>query len=282
MQKLAKDIVALLLKQKRQLTQYAQHCQGMYCENCQKAHVVKVINAIKFQQPLNLILPAFPAKSANRQKTISAYPDLGELMGLINLNQLCKELEQFHKPGVTLTICSDGRVFNDLVLVSNQDVDTYQQGIKAIIEQNHLTHLTTFSLDDVYLREDYQFMREKLVLEFGESLDSLKTKIQADEILLHQFNGIHRFIIEDQLYLRHTISKNQVRKLAKVIAYDVLRRSNAWSNLLANTFPQSIRLSIHPQPCGSEKLGIQFLPADNCWATPWHNVLLKTRILLKE
>jgi pyoverdine/dityrosine biosynthesis protein Dit1 len=42
-------------------------------------------------------------------------------------------------------------------------------------------------------------------------------------------------------------------------------------------FPKAIRLSIHPQPCGSEKLGIQFLPATNCWATPWHNVLLKNK-----
>ncbi|STX27869.1 pyoverdine biosynthesis protein PvcA [Legionella beliardensis] len=277
MHEIAKHIIALLLNHKRQVKIYAKDCQGNYCVNCQEPHLFKVIQALKVQQPLILILPAFPAKSANRQKTISAKPDLGEIMGLRNLNELCKEIEQLHPLGVKLIICSDGRVFNDLVLVDDEDVDIYQQGIQAIITHNQLTHLSTFSLDDIYPHQDYERMREQLINQFGESVLSIKKRIQLDEMLLYQFNGIHRFITEDQLYLRTSMSKNQVRKEAKQIAYDVLRRSNAWSNLLAMNFPQAIRLSIHPQPCGSEKLGIQFLPAANCWATPWHNVLLKNR-----
>ncbi|MGQ3887894.1 L-tyrosine/L-tryptophan isonitrile synthase family protein [Legionella sp. CNM-1927-20] len=277
MQRIAEKILALLLKQKRQVKPYALYCQGDYCSNCQEPHIAKVSQAIKMEQPLTLILPAFPAKSANRQKTISSHPDLGEIMGLKNLNQLCHEIKQLHAPGVELIICSDGRVFNDLVLVTDADVDIYQQEVKLIITENKLTYLSTFSLDDVYTHCSYETMRERLINEFGEPLASLKKRVLANEILLYQFNGIHRFIIEDQLYLRRDISKNQIRKEAKQVAYEVLRRSNAWSNLLANHFPYAVRLSIHPQPCGSEKLGIQFLPSTNCWATPWHNVLLKNR-----
>lgn len=277
MQRMAKEIIALLLKQKRQVKSYALNCQGNYCPNCQEPHLAKVFQAIVMEQPITLILPAFPAKSANRQKTISSRPDLGEIMGLKNLNQLCHHIKQLHAPGVQLIICSDGRVFNDLVLVKDTDVDIYQQEIKSIIAKNELTYLSTFSLDDVYTHCSYEMMREKLINEFGEPLPSLKKRVLANEILLYQFNGIHRFIIEDQLYLRQNLSKNQVRKEAKHVAYEVLRRSNAWSHLLANYFPYAVRLSIHPQPCGSEKLGIQFLPANNCWATPWHNVLLKNK-----
>ncbi|MDP1604320.1 MAG: isocyanide synthase family protein [Legionella sp.] len=271
----ARKILALLLANKRQATLKINNCHSNFCLQCQRPHLEQVSFAIKTQQPLTFILPAFPAKSSNRQKTISAKPDLGEIMGLSNLNTLCGKINKLHPPGVTLLICSDGRVFNDLVLVSDEDVDLYQQGIKDIIKNRQLTHLDTFSLDEVYNDHDYVFMREQLMNEFGESLELLKRRLHHDDALLYQFNGIHRFVLEDQLSLKSYQSKNQTRKEAKEIAYDVIRRSNAWSRLLENYFPHGVRLSIHPQPCGSEKLGIQFLPATNRWATPWHNVLLK-------
>jgi L-tyrosine isonitrile synthase len=271
----ARKILALLLANKRHAKPKMNECHSNFCLSCHLPHLEQVMFAVKTQQPITLILPAFPAKSSNRQKTISAKPDLGEIMGLSNLNTLCGTINELHSPGVTLLICSDGRVFNDLVLVSDENVDLYQQGIKDIIKNRQLTHLNTFSLDEVYNTRDYVRMREQLMNEFGESLDALKRRLHHDEALLYQFNGIHRFVLEDQLFLKLNQSKNQTRKEAKEVAYDVIRRSNAWSRLLENYFPQGVRLSIHPQPCGSEKLGIQFLPATNRWATPWHNVLLK-------
>lgn len=273
---LVQRILNLLMAQVRQAEpELGSNCSGKNCHSCQQPHFEKLLNIVEQQKVLTLILPAFPAKSANREKTISSKPDLGEVISLKHLNELCKSMDNYYPHGIKLVICSDGRVFNDLVLVRDKDVDLYQLGIKNIIKQQKLSFITIFSLDDVYPNQSYAQMREKLMEVYAESFSSLQNRILIEKQARYQFNGIHRFVFEDQLVLNDHLSKNQIRSLAKQTAYEVIRRSNAWSRLLSNYFPTAIRLSIHPQPCGSDKLGIQFLPNSNRWATPWHNVLLK-------
>jgi pyoverdine/dityrosine biosynthesis protein Dit1 len=268
-------LLKLVLSQRRVSEVSEKTCVGILCNQCRYHPQQKIQNAVREQRILTLILPAFPAKSANRQKTLSEKPDLGEILSLINLNRLCQTMQEVYPVGVQLIICSDGRVFNDLVLVSDPHVDLYQQGIEHIIKEHQLTHLSTFSLDQVYPCSDYQIMRQLLMTEYGESLDALRQNIAEDPNARYQFNGMHRFIIEDQYALKPEYSKNKLRKEAKKITYELMSRSNVWSRLLVQYFPQSVRLSIHPQPCGSEKIGIQFLPSANRWGTPWHNFLLK-------
>ncbi|HHS8307245.1 TPA: L-tyrosine/L-tryptophan isonitrile synthase family protein, partial [Legionella anisa] len=268
-------LLNVLLNQRRVSELTEKQCSGILCPECTRHPQQKIQQAITEQRMLTLILPAFPAKSSNRQKTLSEKPDRGEIIGLSNLNQLCQTMQEAYPVGVKLIICSDGRVFNDLVLVNDLHVDVYQKGIQQIIEDYQLSHLSTFSLDDVYPYHNYQIMRESLMIEFGQSLGELKKHIATEQSARYQFNGIHRFIVEDQLALKPEQTKNKIRQEAKHIAYEVIRRSNAWSKLLAHYFPQSVRLSIHPQPCGSEKIGIHFLPVSNRWSTPWHSVLLK-------
>ena len=65
--------------------------------------------------PIHFILPAFPAKSPNRQKTLGALPDMADLEGLRMLNALAAKIRAVHAPGARVLICSDGRVFADVV-----------------------------------------------------------------------------------------------------------------------------------------------------------------------
>jgi len=266
-------LMTILVKYQR--TSEQSLCQGLQCVSCMRYPFTQITEAIKHKRPLTLVLPAFPAKSANRQKTLSAKVDLGEVIGLKNLNALCRELHYHYPYGVQLIICSDGRVFNDVVLVNDDEVDIYQQGIEQIIKQHRLEYLSLFSLDDVYPMFNFSQKRAQLMRDFAEPLSQLRQRMEEETATRYQFNGMHRFIVEDQLVLKPHLSKNQIRKQAKASTYEVMRRSNAWSRLVATHFPHALRLSIHPQPCGSEKFGIQFLPATNRWATPWHNVLLK-------
>src|SRR5690606_32250340 len=73
------------------------------------------------------------------------------------------------------------------------------------------------------------------------------------------------------------ISKNRLHKQSKEIAYQVIQRSRAWDNLLAHVFSQTLRLSIHPYPLTHHKFGIELVRAQDRWATPWHNVVLKIK-----
>lgn len=269
--KLQMDIMEILINYVRS----HETCNHVNKNHCYEIHRSKILTLIHQKKPIYFILPAFPAKSANSKKTAGTLPDLGEYLSLQFLNNLCKQIQAIYPYGAHILICSDGRVFNDLVLVSDLQVDHYSQQIKKIIKQNKFLHLSTFSLDDCFQEMEYPEMRKQLMDNFGESLVILKNKIKTEEESTTLFNGIHRFIFEDQLVHFPSISKNQIRNQSKQIAYEVMLRSNAWSNLLKHKFPFAIRLSIHPQYCSAEKFGIMLLKSKNVWATPWHRVVLK-------
>ena len=87
-----------------------------------------------------------------------------------------------------------------------------------------------------------------------------------------QLDGIHRLLFEDEIVRAPALSRTQARKVTRARAYEVVRRSDAWSALVATAFPRAVRLSIHPQPDVSPKIGIALLPAEDPWLTPWHGV----------
>lgn len=279
---LARKILDLIYPYHRGWHEQSTCSQG----NCFSKHLNKLAKQIETNDVIEFVLPAFPAKSPNNNKTYGPLPDLGEKLSLAFLNELCEKIKQFYPRGAKIIICSDGRVFNDLVKVSDEAVNLYMQGINAIIQEENLTNITTFGLEQCYGAISYEAMRTQLTETYGEKLSSLKNKVKSIMTSKMLFNGIHRFIFEDHLSILQELSKNQIRNLTKETAYQVIQRSNAWSQLIENQFPHAVRLSIHPQYCNSEKLGIMLLKSEDAWATPWHRVTLfdgtKHRLVRKQ
>lgn len=87
-------------------------------------------------------MPAFPAKSGNYEKTHSHLPDFGEVESLRRLNEVAARIGEVYAPGAEFVICSDGRVFSDLVGVKENDVTDYAKEIKLIALKFSLKHLT--------------------------------------------------------------------------------------------------------------------------------------------
>lgn len=245
--------------------------------DCFKIHVNKIVRLIKLNKKIQFILPAFPAKSVNKNKTEGPYPDLGERLSLRFLNNICEQIQSLYSFGAQIIICSDGRVFNDLVTVTDNNVNCYINGIHRIIKEDHLKNLSFYSLDQYYHEGSYDYKRQQLLSSFGQPFTSLKNKVKNSISVKLLFNGIHRFIFEDYVTLFTNLSRNQIRNMTKDIAYQVIIRSNAWSSLIAHQFPNAIRLSIHPQFCNSDKFGIMLLKSRDQWATPWHRVVLIDR-----
>lgn len=236
-------------------------------------HFNKITECVSKNKPIQFVLPAFPAKSKNHQKTHSHVPDLGEVESLRRINSMCKEIIRVYSPGAQIVICSDGRVFSDLVGVTEEDVTSYRLAIKEIAENFNLEYLTFFDLEDRYPKEfNFHEMRSALESEHASSIDDLKLRVKKDKNTGSLFNGIHRFIKEDYLVIKPDLSKNQINKVSKSVAYQVILRSNAWSSLVEQEFPNAVRLSIHPQALDSEKFPIQLLPCKENWGTPWHRV----------
>jgi pyoverdine/dityrosine biosynthesis protein Dit1 len=223
-------------------------------------------------EKLVFILPAFPAKSPSPLKTSGVLPDMGEVLALQNLNRMCEEISGHYAPGAEVIICSDGRVFSDVVGVSDELITAYAEGIDEIIREFDLTHLKTFAMDELLPELEGDELRHALLRNFSMTLEEVREKARNNPAL---FNGLHKFMVEDQLPLS-TLSKNQLTKLMKEKTYELMRRSDAWSALLEEKFGDVLRLSIHPYPLANEKFGVKLVTSSEKWATPWHNVTVRT------
>lgn len=269
------------------------------CPSCHAPHLAKVVSAVKTGRPITFVLPAFPGKSPNLSKVLGPLPDMAEQRALQFLQHLCDRIRPIYSPGAQIIICSDGRVFSDIVGMRETDVTEYQRELDQMIEDLGLTSISTFNLDELIKidepnkRTDFIQMRRKLMEGFGRPLELLREKVLSgskefsspDDVESHRmYCGITRFLVEDSTYPGQTKSRSAIQRDCKARAYEVIRRSNAWTNLIAERFPEAVRLSIHPQTCGSKKLGIRLIGTEN-WITPWHGVAVKINdnfILLKR
>jgi pyoverdine/dityrosine biosynthesis protein Dit1 len=260
----------------KELSKLSNH--GNVIEDYYQIPIMQKLEAQMVQRKtLQFLLPAFPAKSPSPLKTAGHHPDLGEVLALNNLNEMCKKITSLYEPGAEVIICSDGRIFSDVVMVSDKIIDEYSEWIKSIIIEFDLKHLSTFAMDDLHQEMNGPELRERLVWQYAKSLDEVRFLVINDDDFRGLFNGVHKFMLEDQMGLPEnaTISKNQLNKKTKHLTYELIRRSDAWSNLLVDHFDDALRLSIHAYPLTHEKFGVKLVHSSEKWATPWHNVTVK-------
>lgn len=269
----AENVLRELFRFRRLLPGSGQ-CETVPCRQCMALHLPKVQQVMSQGQPLTLVLPAFPAKSANLRKVTGALPDFGEELALRFLQDRCDAVAEIYEPGAQLIICSDGRVFSDIVGVDDDDVTAYRRSLIEMIERCNLQSLLVFDLDEVCSETDFSAMRGWLVDHYGEPLQALEQRTRQFADHQQLFNGIHRFMFEDLVERDQKLSRSQARKRSKDLAFEVIRRSNSWSRVLTELFPAALRLSIHPHSPHSDKIGILLGDADDLWLTPWHGVAL--------
>src|SRR5439155_21946887 len=152
----------------RRLSTGAGDCAATPCPHCFALHLPKVKYFVRARRPLHLILPAFPAKSPSRRKTLGPLPDMAEELALQYLQATCDELAALHPAGVRLTICSDGHVFSDLVGVTDDEVTRYSDEIARIANRLQLRSIDFFGTADLYEGTDYSDMRRRLVADYAQ------------------------------------------------------------------------------------------------------------------
>jgi pyoverdine/dityrosine biosynthesis protein Dit1 len=263
----AELILRLLLPWRREENQHRHEHEPA---GCFAAQLDQIGAAVRVGAPLLFTLPAFPCKSPNPRKVLGHLPDLGELLSLRFLQRLCTDLTAVYEPGARMLICSDGHVFGDLIQVPDDHITEYGTALRDLVEQEGLDRIDLFNLDGVYGDRGYDEKRRLLVADHGGSLDELAAEVRADERTLALYRGITRFLLEDGLAPAYTGTKAALLRDSRRRAYGVIQRSRAWSDLIDTHIPRSVRLSIHPQPCGTPKFGIRLLDIDDSWLTPWH------------
>ncbi|GAB1317005.1 Pyoverdine/dityrosine biosynthesis protein [Madurella fahalii] len=285
----------------------------------------RVYEFVRRQARLEFCLPAFPCKSSNPDKVFGVMPDRGEQLALEHLHAFLEAVGDVYKPGAKLWIVSDGHVFSDCIGVDDQTVDQYNAqllkmssavsqrhrakdwiGFKSLVDMFDLRHCATEMQNclglpamDSHIATQRttaaELSRQMLVHSCGTDPAALRARIKAaDHSALKLYRGFSRFMVEDLSRNRYTshLSRAKLKQLASKVAFEMIQRNDAYSNLVELFFPHHVRLSIHAHDNSGPKFGIRmFSPnvraLDNLSLasgemrsvdllhvpTPWHNCI---------
>ncbi|PWN48392.1 hypothetical protein IE53DRAFT_199947 [Violaceomyces palustris] len=91
-----------------------------------------VSSFVEAGEAIAMVIPAFPGKSSNKEKTSGILPDKGEELALRTLLQFSCSVERFYPPGCIFHVVSDGHVFSDLVGVDDSVIDLYGKEFRRL------------------------------------------------------------------------------------------------------------------------------------------------------
>jgi pyoverdine/dityrosine biosynthesis protein Dit1 len=172
-------------------------------------------------------------------------------------------------------------VFSDIVGVTDEAVTRYGAEIASIVVALGAGCLDLFSLEDLFDEPDFEAMRAHLVEAYAEPLAAIRERTRTQGAHRALFCGVLRFLLEDRMGQDTGKTRSRLQKECKADAYRMIQRSNAWSRLVADSFPDAVRLSIHPQEVHAEKIGIRLGETPDAWLTPWHSAVLKSQESLR-
>ncbi|OOF94595.1 hypothetical protein ASPCADRAFT_50487 [Aspergillus carbonarius ITEM 5010] len=239
---------------------------------------------IRVQEPIQMILPAFPFKSPNKKnKTLGCLPDKGEDVSIAHLNGLCAAIGETYAPGAKLTIASDGLVYNDILGVPDSAVWKYSQALRGLVAEKECDHIDFVRLrnlihwnEDIVLdSETYETLapqfRQRLIDNYTPLGFDVDARIKSDEDICTTYRGYIKFLTKDlELVKDSGISKKKHKKNSETIAKTMIGRGAAFAEAIRKNFPNHVRLSIHPSN-GSNKISINVLPQTLSPITPWHS-----------
>lgn len=276
---------------------------------------------------IECVLPAFPCKSSNTNKVHAAEPDKGEELALRRLMEFSRETKDIYPPGLKVLVVSDGHVFSDCIGVDDDVVDLYTEQLKALYyticqsEKTASKDLIGFvSLKDLFfgngldclpkfvetedlphytgtkICEDSELSRKLLMAGCDTDAGKLRRDIDTpNHPRLNLYRGFWRFMKEDLSVNNfcQTLSKKAFKKTVSTVAFEMIKRNDAYSNLVELMFPHHLRLSIHAHNNAGPKYGVKLLAPGTSKIiktldssdepsfedllhipTPWHNAVV--------
>lgn len=276
---------------------------------------------------IECILPAFPCKSSNINKVGGVDPDKGEELALRRLIQITEQARQLYPPGLKIWIVSDGHVFSDCIGVDDDIVDHYTSKLHALYEkckeEENSDSIGFCGLNDLFFNGissesfDPTWIKGYHILHYtGTKISSVSDASRQilmkgcdtdDGTLrkdinipnhprLHLYRGFSRFMMEDLALLPYfqDHSRKGFKKAIAKIAFNMIKRNDAYSNLVELMFPHHMRISIHAHKNSGPKFGVKVISHEQCSIvrdlqnideptfedllhipTPWHNCVVK-------
>ncbi|KAJ5688866.1 Pyoverdine biosynthesis [Penicillium macrosclerotiorum] len=255
-----------------------------------ESFVPTVIERVKRQEPIRMILPAFPFKSPNaRDKVLGTMPDFGEELALAHLNGLCENIRQVYKPGADVYISSDGLVYNDILGVPDETVWDYGEKLRQMAVEKGLHHVKFIRLFELLEHPWFQTtspeaakafylahascLRRELMFVFGDPNFNADEAIKTDNDTCLTYRGYIKFLTKDLAHQddTQTLSKRAREKQVAQIARQMIIRGKMFAAAIKANRGDYVRLSIH-ESAGEKKLSVSLVPQIRgaLGFTPWH------------
>ena len=227
------------------------------------------------QQPLRLLFPGFPCKSPNtRDKSFGVLPDYGEVMAIQRLDQLGCALAEHYEPGCVVTLVSDGTTFNDIVGVSDECRERYNQALRGLC---HTHTIAWVELADCFPHASTpdEFRRE-LVRQTSlpyRHLNKLIAQGAKDPDLAASHDKLCSYLYNDlRLCKEADQGEDQYMEQICAKAWQMMQRGHALNTALKRQFPDDIRLSVHQYDNAGPKFTVGLVRDSQRLISPWHAV----------
>ncbi|KID60733.1 Isocyanide synthase xanB [Metarhizium brunneum] len=244
-----------------------------------------VYHWVRKNEPIQLTMPAFPCKSANREnKVLGHLPDLGEELGMSRLNDIAVAIKNVYQPGALVNIASDGILFNDIIGVSDEETWEYSEELRAIAKEKKLDYIV-FLYPQVLIgmmpasemtREKYistaDECRALLEAQHGSTLKEIEALIKSDSDTNSTYCGMVKFLQTELFGALAGKSYRERQKLQKNSAKKMMQRSEAFTLAIRTNRSLDVRLSMHPSS-GVAKLSVALVPSPKGFfqRSPWHS-----------
>jgi L-tyrosine isonitrile synthase len=239
----------------------------------QKEFIQHLAQFIERNEPIQMLLPGFPFKSANHEKKVlGALPDMAERKSLVYLQEIANQIEQVYVPGIHITIFCDGIVFGELLGISEQVIQDYERALEKLCQDlPSLTVVTTQKLQ--------QKLRLKKVLEVSAYLDQfspsnaeMKAQLASNSKVQDSFHNLQARLALEFDHSQGYKALRQYSNGLSEVAFLLMAREARLRTAMKELFPhqQFVRLTVHPSQDISQKFGIKLSPDSSI--TPYHGV----------
>lgn len=240
----------------------------------------KIHPTVLRNKELSFVLPSFPFKAQNRDSTLGDMPDLGEELALHSLHNLGERISAIYSPGARIILASDGRLYADLLGISDAAVMRYRDSLLSMyakIAVGSARRLDWHSLDEAFPDvRGGDGTRSALMETYPQNGDEIFARVYSDEHYKRLYVGFKNLLISE-LSVDRTGSKRAVEKEAKKRARAMLERNCANADLLKREFPEAIRLSVKHHDTRTGKWGVNLLADHDDVGTPWLNVAVQRK-----
>ena len=253
-----------------------EHPEDHYKNGGREILVSLVNDFVSSNKPITFVLPSFPFKSQNRDNTLGGLPDMGEQIALEVLNSLCNNIKKIYEPGVDFVLASDGRLYSDLVGVSDSTVNAYREKLlrmnKAICKDSCLRW---FSLDEGIKEDEGLDVREILERDYSDGIEGVMEEVKKDRDYLRLYIGFKNFALSEIKAQKSDCSNREMVRMAKNIAKKMMVRNFANARLLKKSFPKMIRLSVKHHDTRKGLFAVNLMKTHNDVGTPWLNSVVR-------